>query len=923
MALFPRRLFVEVVDVGAVWAKSVLDEHGRVTHWLPLGQHLADSGAVAGRLVDEWISEQVLARLSLEVPGGRDGVRALVVWLARVHDVGKASPAFSVQVPELADRMRRAGIVAASGLLTHPQRSRVRHELVGHLAVRDRVLAVCGPENRVIAEQLGSVVGSHHGVPPEPTMLRTVAEYPELVGDGPWDQARQFFLDRAASDIDLTAYRGARLSRPVLSLLTGVVILADWIASNAELFPLLEAHEEPVEMDPVARAEQGWKLLGLPRRWSALPVGSDVDSAFRARFRPDVAGARPVQKAAVEIAAELQRPGLMIVEAPMGIGKTEAALLSAEELAAKSGADGVFVALPTQATTDAMFSRVRRWLDVLPGRDGAVSVTLAHGKASLNDEFDGLVRAGWHAPVDREDETPVVAHQWLRGRKKGVLASFVVGTVDQVLFAGLKSRHLMLRHLGLAGKVVVIDEVHAYDVYMSQYLHRVLHWLGAYGVPVVLLSATLPAQRRAELVAAYENRAAPVEPELGYPVIVAPGTEPRVLPLPEPGTSVRLDKLDDGLDTLVAFLRERLAEGGCAVVVRNTVGRVQETAARLEDEFGRDQVTVNHSRFLACDRARIDRDLLRRFGPDGTQRPGLHIVVASQVVEQSLDVDFDVMVTDLAPVDLMLQRLGRLHRHDRARPALVARPRCAVVGVEDWAGEPVRAVPGSRRVYGEHLLLRSAALLAERDTVALPAEIAPLVQRAYGPEPLGPDAWQPAMARAAAEAQARAERRAEAAQAFLLDEVGSSRHSLVGWVRAGVGDTEDDSRGAAQVRDGAESLEVLVVQNDGAGGVSTPDWIERGGGQPLPVDLPIETRQAKVVAACALRLPVAMSHPGVDLDVIAALEVNRFPAFDASPLLRGQLVLVLDPNRTAIVKHGNADFRLVYSPREGLIHERR
>ncbi|WP_233573731.1 CRISPR-associated helicase Cas3' [Amycolatopsis panacis] len=911
-----------MVDPRVVWAKSVLCEHGRVTHWLPLRQHLDDSGAVAARLVDEWLSKQVISRLAREVPGGHEGVRALVVWLARIHDVGKASPAFAVQVPVLADRMRHADIVAAPGLLTHPQRSRVRHELVGHLVVRDHVLAVCGPESRVIAEQLGSVVGSHHGVPPELTVLRSVAEYPELVGDGAWEQAWQFFLDRAAGDINLAAYSEKRLSRPVLSLLTAVVIIADWIASNSDLFPLLEAHEDPVEMDLTARAELGWKLLNLPHRWSALPVGSDVDGSFRARFRPEAAGARPVQQAAVEIAAGLERPGLVIIEAPMGVGKTEAALLAAEELAAKYGADGVFVALPTQATTDAMFSRVRRWLDALPGRDGAVSVTLAHGKASLNDEFDGLVRQGWFAATSRGDETPIVAHQWLRGRKKGVLASFVVGTIDQILFAGLKSRHLMLRHLALAGKVVVIDEVHAYDVYMSQYLQRVLHWLGAYGVPIVLLSATLPAQRRAELMAAYEHRAVPVEPELGYPVIVASGTRPRVLPLPKPDTRVQLDRLDDDLDTLVRFLRQHLADGGCAVVVRNTVGRVQETAARLEAEFGRDQVTVNHSRFLACDRARIDRDLLRRFGPGG-ERPVRHIVVASQVVEQSLDVDFDLMVTDLAPVDLVLQRVGRLHRHDRSRPTRVTSPRCAVVGVEDWTGTPVRAVAGSRRVYGEHLLLRSAALLSEQDTMTVPADIAPLVQRAYGPDPLGPDAWQPAMEQAAAEAQTRAQRRVEAARAFLLDEVGSTRHSLVGWVRAGVGDTDDDPRGVAQVRDGAESLEVLVVQSDGAGGLSTPDWIERGAGQPLPVDLPIEAAQAKVVAACALRLPIGMSHPGVDLDVITALEANHFPGFEASPLLRGQLVLVLDPDGSAIVKHGKADFRVVYSPSEGLIHERR
>ncbi|MEV8442119.1 CRISPR-associated helicase Cas3' [Actinosynnema sp. NPDC051121] len=910
------------VDWRVVWAKSVHDPQGRLTHWLPLRQHLDDSAAVAGRLVDEWVSPQVVRRIARDLPDGVDGVRALACWLVGVHDVGKASPAFVVQVPVLADRMRVAGLDARPGLLSHPSRSRVNHALVGHLAVRKFLFTQQGFGRAVVAEQLASVVGSHHGVPPERLSLQEAGLERELIGEGVWELARRFFLERASAGLDLGRYRDVRLSRPSQVLLTSIVILADWLASNAEFFPLLQAHEPPEEFDMAARLEFGWKQVGLPQRWRAQRLESDVDAVFRARFDRDADGARPVQLAAVEVAASAERPGLIVVEAPMGAGKTEAALLAAEELAAKFGADGVFVALPTQATTDAMFGRVRRWLDVLPGRDGSVSVTLAHGKASLNDEFAGLVREGWFAPNGHDDETPVVAHHWLSGRKKGVLAAFVVGTIDQVLFAGLKSRHLMLRHLGLAGKVVVIDEVHAYDVYMSQYLHRVLHWLGAYGVPVVLLSATLPAERRAQLLAAYDGATHEVRRDLGYPVIAASGGVPaRSLPLPETGTEVVLDRLPDDLGTLVAYLRGHLVEGGCAVVVRNTVTRVQETAERLEAEFGAEHVTVAHSRFLACDRARIDRGLLARFGPAG-DRPGLHIVVASQVVEQSLDVDFDLMVTDLAPMDLVLQRLGRVHRHRRVRPAPVTRARCAVVGVEEWAAEPVRAVPGSRRVYGEHLLLRSAALLVDREVLALPADIAPLVQRAYDDDPMGPDTWRSAMAEAAAKAVEQAAIRVSAARTFLLDETGPTTRSLIGWVRAGVGDADDNASGAAQVRDGAESLEVLVVQQDVSGGLLTPEWIERGGGEPVPTDLPVEPAQARVIAACGLRLPVAMSHPAVDLDVISALEANHFGSFESSPLLRGRLVLVLDENRTARIKHGKADFRLTYDPGKGLVHER-
>ncbi len=842
--------------------------------------------------------------------------------------------------------MRRRGLSANPRLAQDPARSAVSHALVGHVAVLDRLVERHGFSRRGAAAQLAGVVGSHHGVTPENGQLELVRERPDLMGTGVWDEARAFFLDRATARIGgaavLERYRDVTLSKPGQVLLTAVVIVADWIASNTELFPiqpLTALGDPPVELDEETmrdRVEIAWAALDLPSPWEAQPPGSDVDRLFRERFDPGAAGARPVQAAALEVASAQSGAAMLIVEAPMGAGKTEAALLAAEALAGKSGADGCFIALPTQATTDAMFGRVRAWLDALPGRDGPVSVTLAHGKASLNEEYEGLVRRGRYSSIgdetDDEKAPPLIAHQWLSGRKKSVLASFVVGTVDQVLFGGLKSKHLMLRHLGLAGKVVIIDEVHAYDVYMSQYLDRVLHWLGAYGVPVVLLSATLPADRRAALLNAYEQGAGSTlrhvpQDDLGYPVVLSTGgAPPRLVPIAPDRTAVQLDHLTDDPDTLVSYLREHLSAGGCAVVVRNTVTRVQETAERLEAEFGADHVTVNHSRFLSCDRARTDRALLSRFGPPGpeVERPPLHVVVASQVVEQSLDVDFDLMVTDLAPVDLVLQRIGRLHRHQRDRPAPLRTPRCALVGVGDWTAEPVEAVAGSRRVYGAHNLLRAAALLGpSRRHVVLPTDISPLVQRAYGPEPVGPPSWQPTMLRARTDAETAARKRTEAARTFLLGEAVPGAGTLVGWVRGGVGEPEVDPRGVAQVRDGEESLEVLVVQRDADGGLVTPDWIGDEAGRQIPLDSQMRPSLAKTIAACGLRLPLALCHPGVVDDVICALERDQFTSFQQSPLLKGHLVLVLDQARTAELKHRRAHFHLTYDPRRGLVHERR
>lgn len=912
----------------SVWAKSVYDEHGVCTNWLPLHQHLDDTMAVAGQLVDEWVSPQVVRRIASDLPDGADGVRVLACWLAGVHDVGKASPAFAVQVGMLADHMRRFGLATNPRIADDPKRREVSHAIVGHLAVRDWLSQELGLAPRGIAAQLGSVVGGHHGVPPEPSQLALAIDRPDLVGDGGWAAARRFFLDRATERVGgrevLARYRDVRLSLPTQALLTAIVIVADWIASNDELFPLRPvtrlggAPSHPDDAVTAERLATGWARLNLPPRWSAPPPSDVDDRLFQQRFDRPGAVLRPVQRAALDAATAQTQPGMIVIEAPMGSGKTEAALLAAEVLAHRSGADGLFVALPTQATTDAMFSRVHTWLERLPRR-AAVSLRLAHGKAHLNDEYGGLVRRSRYVG-DEADE--VVVHQWFAGRKRAGLASFVVGTIDQVLFAGLKSRHVMLRHLALAGKVVVIDEVHAYDVYMSQYLHRVLHWLGAYRVPVILLSATLPPARRAELLRAYDG-GTPTTGS-GYPLISGTaGLAPTVLPLPADRTPVRVDKLDDTLETVTNYLRNHLAEGGCAVVVRNTVARVQETAEHLAALFGADTVSINHSRFLACDRARNDRELVHRFGPPNSDtnrasdRPDLHIVVASQVVEQSLDLDFDLMVTDLAPVDLLLQRLGRLHRHERDRPRPVKQPRCAVVGVSSWDETPVTAVRGSRRVYGDHLLLRAAAILHDRAEIVLPHDIAPLVRLAYGSTPVGPDAWQAFLAKAEESAMTSAHRRREAASAFLLGEAHTTGN-LTGWLRAGVGDTsEDHPRGVAQVRDGGENLEVLVVQQDADGGLLLPDWLDSGGTQ-IPLDEEVPYPLARVVATCTLRLPLALSHEGIIDAVIKKLEHHRFTSFDRSPLLAGHLVLVLDEHRRAEL-HG---FRLTYDPRRGLIHER-
>lgn len=956
----------------SVWAKSTEHDYGS----LPLWRHLADSAGIAARLWDEWLPAATRRVISRSLPDGESDGRRLARWLAGVHDIGKATPAFAVQVRRLADRMRNAGL-SMPDEIPYQDRKLALHATAGQLLLEDWLQEVHGWEDAQ-ARQFAVVVGGHHGVPPTWEGLNAAADRPRLLGlsshDSPtWRRVQHELMAWAAEEYGVTerlpAWRGLRLSQAAQVLLSALVIVADWIASNEEAFPY-----DPEAINAPARLARAWEFLDLPQPWRAVPLpDGPMTDLFQSRFGFGAdAVVRPVQARAVAMAREMPASGVLLIEAPMGEGKTEAALAAAEVLAARSGAGGCFIALPTRATSDAMFQRVQNWLTRVPDADpdrGALSVMLAHGKAVFNEDYRSLMRGRSTAVnQDAHDDdrlrrplstNELAVHRWLSGRKKAMLSSFVVGTIDQLLFAALRSRHLVLRHLGLAGKVVIIDEAHAYDVYMSRYLDRALEWLAAYGVPTIVLSATLPARRRKAMIQAYDrgraagsmpagrrrsrraaaapapDRYAALDGDIGYPVLVASGAdgESPTVAVAEPSgreTTVGIEQIDDDLPVLAGLLRRELADGGCALVVCNTVRRVLETADALRAELPGIEVSVAHSRFLAPDRAVKDRWLRDTFGPPEqcaramVTRPVSHVVVASQVAEQSLDIDFDLLVTDLAPVDLLLQRMGRLHRHPRGkdqqdRPPRLRDARCVIRGV-DWNAVPPEPVSGSVRVYHRHALLRSLAALDEhlsrRRVIRLPADIAPLVQAAYGDRPLGPEQWQGAMETEAEHHRQREARKEKKADTFRLDPVAPDGEPLIGWLDANVGDADDDPRsraqGRAQVRDtAAESVEVLVLVRRPDGVLVTPPWLSPGGGREVSTEHTPPSDLARIIASCTLSLPYELCTD----EVIEELERRHdYPAWHESPWLAEELFLVLDSDGTTTV----ADRHLHYSASDGL-----
>ena len=514
-----------------------------------------------------------------------------------------------------------------------------------------------------------------------------------------------------------------------------------------------------------------------------------------------------------------------------------------------------------------------------------------------------------------------------------MLSDFVVTTVDHLLFGAMRSPHLAMRHLGLSRKVVIVDEVHSYSTYMNVYLDRILTWLAAYGVPVVLLSATLSEARCTAMVDAYRRglrlsagERVPTRPDLEtvrtpFPCLVTAGGE-RIEVVPTSAgrrSTIRLKRLMK--DALVPLLEERLTDGGCALIVRNTVRRAQETYELLRERFGQ-EVSLTHARFTIGDRLAKDEDLLRRFGPprSGPTRPHRAIVVATQVVEQSLDVDFDLLVTDLAPIDLILQRMGRLHRHERPRPPWVSAPTCYIDWLPSTSSPDPSLEPGAKAIYGEQDMLLSAAALNrvvdDSGTITIPDDVHELIEAVYGADVQGPPLWHEAVEHAR-EAYARKNRaKHDSAQGFLLSEPERSgaSSSLVGWLHTTASDDEDE--GHAQVRDGEDSLEVILLDRRWIGGqeeIRTLPHAPESPGALIPTDRVPDRKVVRAMALSAVRLPAGMTKGSRLDDAIDELEKRVVPPWQDDPQLRGQLFLLLEESRAQL-----AGATLEYSPSTGL-----
>ncbi|MFI8347657.1 CRISPR-associated helicase Cas3' [Streptomyces sp. NPDC085596] len=788
----------------------------------PAVGHLLDSAMVGGAVWDHCLSRRQQQRIAKSLELSEADARRTVMFWTGLHDLGKITPQFQDMIlrkrPDLAAFLNEPAY--GHDRSGDSKTQRMRHEYATHAALPSLLVALGYPQTGLpmswLLTQIAQVLGGHHGRYPrdnDRSHLRDpLQSLPEL-GAGEWAEQRRKHVQALYEVLGLSSVPQSRaLPATDAVVIAGMVIVADWIASQEHVIIRQQRYDRGADgLDTLTglKAHAQRMEAMAPRLLDEAGLGRAAfkQGSFRDLF-PAITTPHSLQLS-VEAGlarARLTGPGILLVTAPTGEGKTETALYAATLMGHASGTSGIFFALPTQATANQMHGRLTRF-----ARENllhSTQLTLLHDMADLyapytdpqpghadkrqaSGDIEPRVLSD-HAPnADSADGVSVEAGRWLRTRGRGILAPLAVGTIDQALMGILPLKRNALRHFGLAGKTVIIDEAHAYDAYTHLLMLRLLQWLGALRVPVVLLSATLTGDIASGMVRAYLSGVskAAAERELPAPAypgwIYAPADEGPLLKPAEALVSEQRRSLQieirrvthtydpataDGRHAaLLEALHDVAAQGGCAAVICTTVAEAQQTFEALRTHFratfgdgylGWDDrvdgeaecheaaagphLRLLHSRFAAGRRAALTAEAESWFGridKPGTKRPdGARgaILVATQVIEQSLDLDFDLVVSDLAPMAMLLQRAGRLWRHRTpapSRPDWAREPKLLVLAPVNNKGE--LAVPSSwGEVYAPSLLQRTLELLEQRDgaAVKVPDDVQQLVDGVYAEE---------------------------------------------------------------------------------------------------------------------------------------------------------------------------------------------
>jgi len=697
-------------EKNVFWAKTTADHHPGIS----VHDHCLNVGCVA---------EAIIAALPANV---RSLLPAGSATLAALHDVGKITIGFQAKCPQ-----RIVSPDEPPCSIGEKTLSVTDHALVSQYFLQELI-------DFKSARLWAVAVGAHHG---RPKGRRVQLQFESIA---PWSGGhRQNLLNQ------LQAVFGPLPTTPPdprfehhysdLWLLAGLITVADWIGSNEKWF-------SPEAGSPQAAARH---KASAALRQIGWPGGKLRLTEFSAAFatKPGVAfDPNPLQQAVAEAALS---PGVIIVEGPMGCGKTEAALFAAQQLIAAGHQQGIYFALPTQVTSNRIYLRVERFLRNTLADEA--SFRLAHGNAWLEHSFNLRINPAYPREAtegDKSTDTARDARSWFTSAKQALLAPYGVGTIDQALQGVVAVKHFFVRRFALAGKVVILDEVHSYDIYTSTLITALIRELVNLRCTVIILSATLTAARRKELLTAagINETTAPAE----YPLVSfgeAGGECRHLKPAWPVHKKISLRPAIISEPETIGELIRRAEAGQHVLWIRNTVVEAQQSFRTVAGSICQGSVRVGllHSRFPYARRDELEKEWLDRLGPNRPSSGPGSILIATQVVEQSVDIDLDFIVSDLAPTDMLLQRMGRLWRHPRPQRQ-AATPEFWIRLPDVKAAENTAALKDalgrSGWVYAPYVLLRTAAVWQSKSEISLPADIRPLLDATYEADPQEPAAWQ-------------------------------------------------------------------------------------------------------------------------------------------------------------------------------------
>ena len=646
-----------------------------------IGRTVFNHCQIVGEVAKELISRSGIMLSDLLFPAGSELVAAS-------HDVGKVCPTFQKKILQNSDSYLQDD---------YPMLERINPVLErswgGHAGVSQLTL-----EAAAVGEYIPEIGGQHHGYSPQVGIYSADAE---IFGGSQWQQERMLLLSKLQEYFQVDWPQVGSLEQA--RLLAGLTSVADWIGSGG------------IFDDPTRQ----WEACIIPavERAGLIPPVYVKHLAFSEVFGSDYIP-YPVQE---EFVQQVTGPGVYILEAPMGMGKTEAALYAAYQLLCSHQACGIYFALPTQLTSNKIYQRFNSFLQTILAKNCSNrKALLLHGKAWLQETELG----GEGAP----------GNSWFNSSKRGLLAPFAVGTLDQALMAAMNVRHGFVRAFGLAGKVVILDEIHTYDAYTGTIIDALVDLLKRLHCTVIILSATLSQDRRRQLLGVdVQSRA--------FPLISAKGSTGNFLeqPVHTPAPFCRRISLALPNDSHAAQEEalKRVEQGQQVLWIENTVAEAQERYLEMAARCAELGVACGllHSRFTVADRLRAEGHWVNLFGKSGWDKRGQQgrLLIGTQVLEQSLDIDSDFLVTRFCPTDMLFQRLGRLWRHEKTPRNASACQEAWILApqLEDAIEQPMKSFGSTSWVYSPYVLCRSLMVWQDKQQVEIPSDIRLFIEATY------------------------------------------------------------------------------------------------------------------------------------------------------------------------------------------------